>query len=81
MFSFCFIRNWPQTRELAKDWNDGVRNMIELIPELQAMATYIDVYEASVDYPHNHNDHIHKIDKWYGDIGHWFSNLIMAHDL
>ncbi len=67
--------------ELTKAWNEGVRNLIELIPELQRMTTYVDVYEASVDFPHNVGDHIHLTDRWYGEIGLWFSNLIRAHDL
>jgi len=74
-------RNWPQTMELTKAWNDGVRDMIELIPDLKEMMTYIDVYEATVDYPHNADDHIHLIDAWYGEIGLWFSSIIRRYDL
>ena len=74
-------RNWPQTMELTKEWNEGVRVMIESIPELQRMTSYVDVYEASVDKPHRPDDHIHLLDSWYGEIGLWFSSLVKGEHL
>ena len=69
-------KNWPQTIERTKEWNDGVRAMIENNLELLRMSSYVDVFDASLDIPHKPDDHIHLLDTWYGDIGNWFSTLI-----
>ena len=55
--------------------------MIERNPELLRMSSFVDVFDASVDMPHNVDDHIHLVDKWYGDMGVWFSKLITGREI
>jgi hypothetical protein len=53
--------------------------MIEKNKILKGMTTVVDVFEASVDL--EHKDHVHLTDKWYKDIGNWFSGLILGGEL
>ena len=59
MNSLPYNRKWPQTVSLTRDWNDGVKKMIERNHELQSMTTIVDLFAASLEIPRN--DHIHLI--------------------
>ena len=53
--------------------------MIERNPELLQMSSFVDVFDASVDTPHN--DYVHLNNKWYRDMGMWFSKLITGQEI
>ncbi len=56
-------RNWPQTIEVTNEWNQAVKDTIEKNYELLEMATFLDVFQASLSIPQLTNDHIHKTGK------------------
>lgn len=52
------------------------RDLIERSPQLMRMASYIDVYDASVDAPHIPGDPVYLSREWYGALGQWFAKFI-----
>lgn len=65
--------HYPQTRETIKSLNDAVYDFLVSTPEWKEQITFIDVYNASLSWPHK--DYIHMDSHWYRDFGNWFTNL------
>ena len=63
-----------QTMRQMKIWDRAVKELIESEPELLKLSSFIDVIDASLTFPHA--DFIHMNDKWYSQLGEWFTTLM-----
>lgn len=72
--SFENPKNWPQTVEVVKDWNDGVKSMIGQNHFLRQMTTIVDVYTSSLEIPKK--DHIHLIGELIHHAIHLYSYYV-----
>lgn len=66
--------NFPQTVELLQSYNDGVYKLIESTPEFTESVSFMDVFPASLSWPHH--DHIHMDGEWYQNLGKWFTTYM-----
>ena len=66
---------YRQTMENMKQINAIVKNVIQDLPELQMMMSFIDVYEASLFQPHM--DFVHMGATWSRDLGNWLTASFM----
>lgn len=66
--------DFPQTVELLKSYNDGVYDLIQSTPELYDKVTFMDVFAASLAWPHG--DYIHMDPEWYQNLGSWFTTFM-----
>lgn len=63
-----------QTMKQMKVWDRAVMKLIESNPDLLAMMTYLDVFDASLTFPHA--DFIHMDDQWYSELGTFFTSFM-----
>ena len=55
-------------------FKDAVKDLIVGNAELRHMSSFVDVFDASINFPHN--DHVHMVDSWYQELGNWFVSLM-----
>lgn len=65
---------FPQHIAIMKSWDGGVKDLIAADPDLLGMSSFIDVLDASLNFPHA--DYIHMDDKWYKELGKWFTSFM-----
>jgi hypothetical protein len=63
---------FPQTKQRMFTWNAAVREAIHQRPELNAV--FVDVYNASEEYEHRDNIHMHE--SWYEALAAFFADAV-----
>ena len=58
---------WPQTKSRMKEFDDMVRELVERNNTLREHMSFVDVHNASLDFPHKDNTHM--INDWYQILG------------
>jgi hypothetical protein len=56
------------------EYRDAVKEFIGGNAELSQMSSFVDVFDASINF--NHHDRIHMADSWYQELGNWFATLM-----
>jgi hypothetical protein len=56
------------------EWNTAVRYMLESTPDFMHKSSFMDVFNASISFPHADNIHMHPT--WYRALGSTFASLI-----
>jgi hypothetical protein len=64
----------PQGFNRTLRWNTAVRYMLENTTDFMHKSSFIDVFNASISFPHNDNIHLHPT--WYRALGSMFASLI-----
>lgn len=67
--------NFPQTEKAMKEYNEAVKELLTKSRVLNRMSSYIDIFDASLNWPHA--DHIHMDDMFYHKFGDWMVETFM----
>jgi hypothetical protein len=65
---------YPQGFNRTLEWNTAVRFMLESTTDFMHKSSFVDVYNASISFPHA--DNIHLLSTWYRALGSTFASLI-----
>ncbi len=68
--------NYVQTGELMKMYDNAVKDLITNTRSLRRMMSFINIFDASKDWPHA--DHIHMDNEWYAKFGQWMVSSFMV---
>jgi hypothetical protein len=71
----CPMTNtYLQTKAATFDWNLAAKDLLLSSPEFRPKSFFLDVFNASVDYPHA--DNIHMKGEWYGALASFLQQLM-----
>lgn len=60
-------RKYVQTIKLMKEWDSSVKEMLRIDAEIRDSISFIDIYNASLNY--GHENHLHMNNTWYQILG------------
>jgi hypothetical protein len=66
--------NFPQGYNRTLEWNTAVSNLLENTRDLRHKSTFVDVFHASISFPHA--DNMHMDPTWYRALGAMFASMI-----